>query len=99
MPEGSLKRKIQPYLVAGPLFNLFLCRTNVATCGAAPLPRELRSKGIPTGSGDVRFDYSIGGGVDFLLTDRLFLGTDLRHSFSSPDARYDVFGARAGFLL
>ena len=102
--DGSLTRKIQPYLIAGPLFNLFLCRTNegrpnVAMCGADPLPQGLRGRGIPVGGGDVRFDYSLGGGVDFLLTDRIFLGADLRHSFSSPDARYTIFGSRAGFLF
>lgn len=97
--EGSLTRRIQPYLVVGPLFNLFLCRTNNATCGADPLPPELRSRGIPTGSGDVRFDYSIGAGVDFLLSDQFYLGADFRNSFSSPNARYMIFGGRAGFLF
>lgn len=97
--EGSFTRRIQPYLVAGPLFNLFLCRTNEATCGADPLPPELRSRGIPTGSGDVRFDYSIGAGVDFLLWDQFYLGADFRNSFSSPNARYMIFGGRAGFLF
>lgn len=97
--EGSLTRRIQPYLIAGPLFNLFLCRTDVGTCGADSLAPELREKGITTGSGDVRFDYSFGGGVDVVLTEQFFVGADLRHSFSSPRARYTIFGGRAGFLF
>ncbi len=102
--EGRFLRKLQPYLVAGPLFNLFLCRTKEgesdrAACGASPLSPELQDRGIPMGSGDVRFDYSLGGGIDFLLTDRVFLGADFRQSFSSPNARYRFGGAKAGFVF
>jgi hypothetical protein len=97
--KGSLTRRFQPYIIGGPLLNLFLCRTNAATCGGDPLPPELRSRGIPWGSGDVRFDYSFGGGLDYLLTDRMWIGADARHSFSSPRARYTLFGGRAGFIF
>ena len=102
--EGRFIRRVQPYVVAGPLLNLFLCRTKEgetdrAACGAGLLSPELQDRGIPVGSGDVRFDYSFGGGIDFLLTDRMFLGADLRQSFSSPNARYRFWGAKAGFVF
>ncbi|MEW6681436.1 MAG: hypothetical protein AB1451_00725 [Nitrospirota bacterium] len=101
---GSVARRFQPYLTLGVLFNLFLCRTNERTdsesaCGAGPLPPELGEKGVPVGGGDVRFDYSLGGGVDFLLASQFFVGVALRQSFSSADARYTMFGGTAGFLF
>lgn len=101
---GTLTRRFQPYLTLGTLFNLFLCRTNERTasesaCGAGPLPPEIRENGVPAGGGDVRYDYSLGGGVDFLLARQVFVGLALRQSFSSADARYTVFGGTAGFLF
>jgi hypothetical protein len=101
---GALTRRFQPYLTAGALFNVFLCRTNERTaseaaCGGDQLPPEIDDSGVPVGGGDVRFDYSLGGGVDFLLSSQVFVGLALRYSSSSADARYTVLGGTAGFLF
>jgi len=97
--------RFQPFLVVGAGFNVFLCQTKGATlgggdfvCGIAPIPPELRARDVPRGEGTVRASANIGGGIDYLLTDRLFVGAEVRQHFVSGDNDdFTTYGARIGF--
>jgi len=97
--------RIQPFVTAGVGFNVFLCETTGAAlsggdfvCGVAPLPAELRARDVPRGQGSVRPGAALGGGVDFLLTDKIFVGAEVRHNVvSGSNDDFTTYGARVGF--
>ena len=71
-------------------FNVYLCETKGAVlaggdfiCGAAPIPPELRARDVPRGQGNIRPAAALGGGVDFLLTHKIFVGAEVRHNIVS----------------
>jgi opacity protein-like surface antigen len=96
--------RIQPFLTAGVGFNVFLCETKGAAlaggdfiCGAAPIPPELRARDVPVGQGNIRPAAALGGGVDFLLTNKIFVGAEVRHNLVSGDNDdFTTFGGRLG---
>jgi opacity protein-like surface antigen len=97
--------RLQPFVSAGAGFNVFLCQTKGATlgggdfvCGIAPIPAELRARDVPRGEGTVRASASFGTGLDYLLTDRLFVGAEVRHNVVTGDNDdFTTYGARIGF--
>jgi opacity protein-like surface antigen len=97
--------RLQPFLTAGAGFNVFLCQTKGAAlgggdfvCGIAPIPPELRARDVPRGEGTVRASATFGGGLDYLLTERFFVGAEVRHSVVTGDNDdFTTYGARVGF--
>lgn len=94
---------IQPFVTAGVGFNVFLCETKGAVlgdfvCGIAPLPTELSARDFPRGEGTVRPAAALGGGLDFLLTDKIFVGVEVRHNIvSDRNDDFTTFGGTLGF--
>jgi len=97
--------RLQPWLSAGAGFNVLLCQTKGASlgggdfvCGIAPLPPELRARDVPRGEGTVRASATLGVGLDYLLTERFFVGAEVRHSVLTGDNDdFTTYGARVGF--
>jgi opacity protein-like surface antigen len=97
--------RLQPFVSAGAGFNVFLCQTKGATlgggdfvCGIAPIPPELRARDVPRGEGTVRASATFGTGLDYLLTDRFFVGAEVRHNVVTGDHDdFTTYGARIGF--
>ncbi len=103
-PE-SLLRRIQPYAVLGVGFNVMLGKTTGAPLGdliggAASQPVVLQERGFPAGQGNVLIGGNFGGGIDFLLTDRILIGAEFRWN-ATEDSRADfgTFGAKVGFMF
>jgi hypothetical protein len=65
--------------------------------GVAPEASELSRRGFPTGQGNIRIAYSIGGGLDVKLTERIFVGTDLRYNFLDGGGDYATYTGKVGF--
>ena len=97
--------RLQPWVSAGVGFNVFLCQTKGATlgggdfvCGIAPIPPQLRARDVPRGEGTVRPSATFGVGLDYLLTDRFFVGAEVRQSVVAGDNDdFTTYGARIGF--
>ena len=66
--------------------------------GVIPEAAELHGRGLPTGQGNVKLAYSIGGGVDIKLTERIFVGTDIRYNFVDGPGDYGTYTGKVGFL-
>ena len=66
--------------------------------GVAPEASELVRRGFPTGQGNIKLAYSIGGGLDVKLTERIFLGTDARYNFLEGGGDYATYTGKVGFL-
>lgn len=65
--------------------------------GVVPEARELSRRGFPTGQGNIKLAYSLGGGVDVNLTERLFVGADARYSFLDGGGDYGTYTGKVGF--
>ena len=97
--------RLQPWVSAGAGFNVFLCQTKGASlgggdfvCGIAPIPPELRARDVPRGEGTVRASATFGAGLDYLLTERFFVGAEVRHNVVTGDNDdFTTYGARVGF--
>jgi opacity protein-like surface antigen len=97
--------RLQPFLTAGVGFNVLLCQTKGAAfsggdfvCGIAPIPPELRSRDVPRGEGTVRASATFGAGLDYLLTERFFVGAEVRQNIVTGDNDdFTTYGARVGF--
>ena len=66
--------------------------------GVVPEAAELKRKGFPTGQGNIKLAYSIGGGVDVMLTDRIFVGSDFRYNFLDGGGDYGTYTGKVGFV-
>jgi len=65
--------------------------------GVIPEAAELNRRGFPTGQGNIKLAYSIGGGVDVNLTERIFVGADARYSFLDGGGDYGSYTGKVGF--
>jgi hypothetical protein len=65
--------------------------------GVTPEAPELYRRGFPNGQGNIKIAYSIGGGVDVNLTERLFVGADARYSFLEGGGDYGTYTGKVGF--
>lgn len=91
---------VQPYAVAGIGFNVVLSKTQPGDTvgGIAPLGDPLRSRGVPSGQGDVLIGANLGLGVDFLLTENIFVGADFRSNLiPRKGASFETYGGKVGF--
>jgi hypothetical protein len=66
--------------------------------GVVPEARELYRRGFPTGQGNIKLAYSIGGGLDVKLTERIFVGADARYNFLEGGGDYGTYTGKVGFL-
>ena len=66
--------------------------------GVTPEAPELYRRGFPTGQGNIKIAYSIGGGVDVKLTERIFIGADARYNFLEGPGDYGTYTGKVGFL-
>ncbi len=66
--------------------------------GVIPEASELWERGFPTGQGNLKLAYSIGGGLDARLTERIFVGADLRYHFLDGGGDYGTYTGKVGFL-
>jgi hypothetical protein len=66
--------------------------------GVTPEAPELYQRGFPTGQGNIKLAYSIGGGADVKLTERIFVGTDLRYNFLEGGGDYATYTGKVGFM-
>lgn len=66
--------------------------------GVTPEAPELWQRGFPTGQGNIRLAYSIGGGLDVKLTERLFVGMEGRYNVLDGGGDYATYTGKVGFL-
>ena len=91
---------IQPFVLAGPGINIFLNDTDPGDLpgGIAPQPAFLEERGFPTGQGNVELGLHIGGGIDFNLTEKIFVGAEGRFNWvDRENGSYGTYGVRTGF--
>lgn len=65
--------------------------------GVTPEAASLYRRGFPTGQGNIKIAYSIGGGVDVKLTERIFVGTDVRYNILEGGGDYATYTGKVGF--
>ncbi|HXG31151.1 MAG TPA: outer membrane beta-barrel protein [Thermodesulfobacteriota bacterium] len=91
---------VQPFVLAGPGIDIFLNDTDPGDLpgGIAPQPDPLKDRGFPSGQGNVELGLHVGGGVDFNITERIFVGAEGRFNWVNRDnGAYGTFGGRLGF--
>lgn len=91
---------IQPFVLAGPGINIFLNDTDPGDLpgGIAPQPADLEDQGFPTGQGNAELGLHAGAGIDFNITDRIFLGVEGRFNWvDRENGAYGTYGVRTGF--
>ena len=91
---------IQPFVMAGPSFNIFLNESDPGNQvgGIAPQPDKLQKRGYPSGQGSAELGVAAGGGVDFNLTKKIFLGAEGRYNYvDRSNGSFGTYGGRLGF--
>ena len=91
---------IQPYVLAGPGIDIFFNDTDPGDLpgGIAPQPQELIDRGFPGGQGNVELGLHAGGGIDFNITQKIFVGLEGRFNWVDRDnGAYGTYGGRLGF--
>lgn len=91
---------VQPYVLGGPGFDIFLNDSDPGNNvgGIAPQPSALQNRGYPSGQGNVELGLHTGGGVDFNLTKRIFVGAEGRFNWVDRDnGVFGTYGGRVGF--
>jgi len=91
---------IQPYILAGPGFDIFFDDSDPGNLpgGIAPQPNKLKGRGFPSGQGNVKIGLHAGGGVDFNLTKKIFVGAEARYNYVDRDnGSFGTYGGRVGF--
>lgn len=91
---------VQPYLVAGPSFNIFLNKSNPGNQvgGIAPQPDKLQNRGYPSGQGNAELGLAAGLGVDFNVTKKIFVGGEGRYNYvDRSNGSFGTYGGRLGF--
>jgi len=95
-----LKHKVvQPFAMAGPGINIFLNDTEPGELpgGIAPQPADLSDSGFPSGQGNVELGLFIGAGVDFNLTEKLFVGVEGKYNWvDRTNGSFGTYGLRGG---
>lgn len=90
---------VQPFAMAGPGINIFMNDTEPGelTGGIAPQPEELSDRGFPSGQGNVELGLFIGGGVDFNITEKLFVGLEGKYNWvDRTNGSFGTYGFRTG---
>lgn len=91
---------VQPFILAGPGIDIFFNDTEPGDVpGAiAPQPQELIDRGFPGGQGNVELGLHAGGGIDFNITQKIFIGAEGRYNWVDRDnGSYGTYGGRLGF--
>lgn len=91
---------VQPFVMAGPGFNIFLNQSDPGDLvgGIAPQPGELARRGYPAGQGNMELGLHMGGGVDFNLTKKIFVGAEGRYNYvDRNNGSFGTYGGRLGF--
>lgn len=91
---------VQPYVVAGPGFNLFFNKSDPGSQvgGIAPQPNALKNRGYPSGQGSAELGIHAGGGVDFNVTKKIFVGAEGRYNYvDRSNGSFGTYGGRLGF--
>ena len=91
---------VQPYLVAGPSFNIFLNKSDPGSQvgGIAPQPDKLQKNGFPSGQGSAELGLAAGLGVDFNVTKKIFVGAEGRYNYvDRSNGSFGTYGGRLGF--
>lgn len=65
--------------------------------GVTPEAPELYRRGFPTGQGNIKIAYSIGGGLDVNVTEKIFVGADARYNFLEGGGEYGTYTGKVGF--
>lgn len=95
-----MHRIVQPFVMAGPGINIFLNDTDPGDLpgGIAPAPEPLEDRGFPTGQGNAELGLHIGGGIDFNITEKIFVGAEGRFNWvDRENGAYGTYGIRTGF--
>jgi len=96
----TMHKVVQPFIMAGPGIDIFLNDTDPGDLpgGIAPQPASLQDNGFPTGQGNAEIGLHAGAGVDFNITDKIFVGLEGRFNWVDRDnGAYGTYGARVGF--
>lgn len=91
---------VQPYVMAGPAFDIFLNNSDPGNQvgGIAPQPDTLKNNGYPSGQGNVELGLAAGGGVDFNVTKKIFVGAEARYNYvDRNNGSFGTYGGRLGF--
>jgi opacity protein-like surface antigen len=91
---------VQPFVLGGPLIGIFLNDSDPGDLvgGIAPQPEELQDRGYPDGQGDAELGVALGGGVDFNITQKIFIGVEGRWNWvDQSNGSYGTYGGRLGF--
>ena len=91
---------VQPFVLAGPGLDIFFNDSNPGHLpgGIAPQPDALQRRGFPSGQGNVKIGLHAGGGVDFNITEMIFLGAEARYNYVDySNGSFGTYGGRVGF--
>lgn len=91
---------VQPYVLAGPGFNLFFNKSDPGSQvgGIAPQPNTLQKRGFPSGQGSAELGLHLGGGIDFNITKTIFVGAEGRYNYvDRNNGSFGTYGGRLGF--
>lgn len=91
---------IQPFVVGGPSMNLFFNESDPGSQvgGIAPQPNTLQKRGFPSGQGNAELGITLGGGVDFNVTHKIFVGAQGLFNWVDRDnGVFGTYGGRLGF--
>ena len=90
---------VQPFAMAGPGIFMFLNDTEPGELpgGIAPQPADLSDKGYPSGQGNSELGLFIGAGVDFNVTEKLFVGVEGKYNWvDRTNGSFGTYGIRGG---
>ena len=90
---------VQPFAMAGPGIIMFLNDTEPGELpgGIAPQPTDLSDKGYPSGQGNAELGLFIGAGVDFNVTEKLFVGVEGKYNWvDRTNGSFGTYGLRGG---
>lgn len=91
---------VQPYVLAGPGFNMFFNKSDPGSQvgGIAPQPNTLQKRGFPSGQGSAELGLHLGGGIDFNITKKIFVGAEGRYNYvDRNNGSFGTYGGRLGF--
>lgn len=91
---------VQPFVMGGPGFNIFLNKSDPGSQvgGIAPQPGVLQKRGYPSGQGSAELGLHLGGGIDFNITKKIFVGAEGRYNYvDRNNGSFGTYGGRLGF--
>jgi len=80
--------------------NIFLNESDPGSQvgGIAPQPNKLQKNGYPSGQGSAELGLAAGGGVDFNITKKIFVGAEARYNYvDRNNGSFGTYGGRLGF--